>query len=210
MENQIKCPRCTSFQLSLTNKRFSTGRAIAGGIIAGGIGAAIGATTSNEVKIHCLNCGLSFTTAERLEMEQKNEIRKKQLNREPLNGSEQIIAAQGSIKILAFVIACIIFFGMCSSTTLKSAVRKPSKTDALIASFDCCRKILKSPRSAEFEYGNEEQKVLQINDYTFELANHVDSQNSFGAMLRAKYFCKLTFASDGRTVTCDECFIVPE
>lgn len=101
------------------------------------------------------------------------------------------------------------FYNLSSNESSETIVEKPTKSLALIMSFDCCKKILKAPATAQFEYGGEENKVLKINDYTFELANYVDSQNSFGAMIRSKYYCKLTFDKKGM-VTCNECFIVPE
>lgn len=55
------CPKCngTTLQYVERRKKLSAGRAIVGGVALGGVGAILGATTSNKHKgyIKCLNCG---------------------------------------------------------------------------------------------------------------------------------------------------------
>jgi predicted nucleic-acid-binding Zn-ribbon protein len=60
MENELKCPKCQSTQLSANKKGFSAGKAAAGAILTGGIGLAAGAIGSNKILITCLNCGHEF------------------------------------------------------------------------------------------------------------------------------------------------------
>lgn len=50
------CPRCGSTFIS-TQQKFSTGKAVAGGLLAGIAGAIIGGKGSNEVMNVCQNCG---------------------------------------------------------------------------------------------------------------------------------------------------------
>ncbi len=56
---EIKCPKCGSNQITANKKGFSTGRAIAGGLITGNIwvAAAAGGVGMNEIQITCLSCG---------------------------------------------------------------------------------------------------------------------------------------------------------
>lgn len=55
------CPKCNSQSIQYVERRkvLSVGRAVTGGVLFGGIGAGLGAVTSNKRKgfIKCLNCG---------------------------------------------------------------------------------------------------------------------------------------------------------
>ncbi len=58
--DQVKCPKCRSTQISANKKGFSGGKAVAGVILVGGIGALAGTSGSNKIKITCLSCGYTF------------------------------------------------------------------------------------------------------------------------------------------------------
>jgi ribosomal protein S27E len=60
MEDQIKCGKCGSTQITAQKKGFSIGKAAAGAILTGGIGLAAGAIGSGKIIITCLNCGNQF------------------------------------------------------------------------------------------------------------------------------------------------------
>lgn len=61
MQNEnIKCPKCGSSQISANKKGFSAGKAVAGAVVAGGIGLAVGGIGSDNVIITCLKCGNQF------------------------------------------------------------------------------------------------------------------------------------------------------
>lgn len=64
MEDQIKCPKCGSMQIHADKNGFSAGKAVAGAIIAGGIGIAAGAIGSEKIIITCLKCGHQFEPGE--------------------------------------------------------------------------------------------------------------------------------------------------
>lgn len=61
IEGAAYCPKCksTSIQYTERRKQLSVGRAVVGGVLTGGVGAAVGAVTSNKYKgqVKCLNCG---------------------------------------------------------------------------------------------------------------------------------------------------------
>lgn len=65
MEDQVKCPRCGSTQISADKKGFSGTKAVAGAALTGGIGLLAGTIGSNRIKITCLNCGHIFYPGER-------------------------------------------------------------------------------------------------------------------------------------------------
>lgn len=56
----VKCPKCSSDQVAAQKKGFSGGKAIAGAIIAGPVGALAGTHGSGKIKVHCLECGHSW------------------------------------------------------------------------------------------------------------------------------------------------------
>jgi len=60
MEDQIKCPKCGSTQLTANKKGFSAGKAVAGAVLTGGVGLLAGAIGSNKVYITCLKCGYKY------------------------------------------------------------------------------------------------------------------------------------------------------
>lgn len=70
MEDNIKCPKCGSSQISANKKGFSAGKAVAGAIVAGGIGLAAGGIGSNNIIITCLKCGHQFKPGSQTQMKQ--------------------------------------------------------------------------------------------------------------------------------------------
>lgn len=65
MEDQVKCPRCLSTQISADKKGFSGGQAFAGAMMTGGVGLLAGTIGSNRVKITCLKCGHTFNPGDK-------------------------------------------------------------------------------------------------------------------------------------------------
>lgn len=57
MENQTRCPKCGSTQLTADKKGFSGKKAVAGAVLTGGIGLLAGTIGSNKVMVTCLGCG---------------------------------------------------------------------------------------------------------------------------------------------------------
>lgn len=64
MNNEIKCPKCGSTQLTANKKGFSGKKAVVGGLLTGGVGLLAGTIGSNKVKITCLACGNVFNPGE--------------------------------------------------------------------------------------------------------------------------------------------------
>ncbi|CAM2949321.1 hypothetical protein HAHI6034_05785 [Hathewaya histolytica] len=68
-EGIVFCPKCKSTCVTYTekHKKLSVGRAITGGILAGGTGAVLGGLTSKKVKgkVKCLNCGHEWKPGKR-------------------------------------------------------------------------------------------------------------------------------------------------
>lgn len=60
MEDQIKCPKCLSTQISANKTGFSGTKAIAGNLLVGPAGLLAGVAGSNKIKLTCLKCGNQF------------------------------------------------------------------------------------------------------------------------------------------------------
>ena len=56
----MKCPKCSSEELTANKKGFGLGKALVGGILTGGVGLLAGCIGSSKIKITCLSCGNSW------------------------------------------------------------------------------------------------------------------------------------------------------
>ena len=96
------------------------------------------------------------------------------------------------ISFLIFVVVAVFIVVKCGcSNEEENKIKTYDKIDALTHAQIYIKSKLKSPASAEFEGGAD--GVIKINDTTFTVMGAVDSQNSFGAMLRSNYSCKVIF-----------------
>lgn len=105
-------------------------------------------------------------------------------------------------SIAFFFIIFLVFKCSCSQTeeqVLKNKIQN-SKITALTAAQEEVKSRLKSPSSANFPWGID--CVTKISDNTYVINSYVDSQNSFGAMLRTNFTCQITL-NDNDTYTCD-------
>ncbi|TXD78034.1 hypothetical protein [Algoriphagus ratkowskyi] len=57
MITMVKCPNCSSDQVTAQKKGFSGGKALAGAVLAGPLGAIAGTHGSGKIKVFCLSCG---------------------------------------------------------------------------------------------------------------------------------------------------------
>lgn len=105
-----------------------------------------------------------------------------------------IFAAIFFIASMSFLIIVIIMPG--DEETRKSNITREQldslygvekRTDAYVMSQQFLKKRLKSPSSADFPFDYDGLFTKYIGDSTFVIAAYVDSQNSFGAMLRTNY-----------------------
>lgn len=64
-QEPIRCPKCESTQITSGKKGVSIGKAIAGDMIAGPVGALAGGIGKDKVIITCLNCGHKWKAGKR-------------------------------------------------------------------------------------------------------------------------------------------------
>ena len=114
---------------------------------------------------------------------------------------------------IAFVVVIILFFLIWKCSCSESNEDRQQgfeqqttenetnqKITALTAAQECVKERLKSPSSADFPWGTD--CVSKVSENTYIINSYVDSQNSFGAMLRTNFSCQVTLNSDD-TYTCD-------
>lgn len=98
---------------------------------------------------------------------------------------------------LAMILIAILVFIFTQSGTLNES------EDAYYTSQEYIKKLLKSPATATFpEY---DLKYIHNTGQTYQIDAFVDSQNSFGAMLRSTYQVQLTKVDKGWRI--DQCLL---
>jgi hypothetical protein len=106
--------------------------------------------------------------------------------------------------IVGFLFIWLFFIPSCDGEKLLS--EKYTKSNALIDSRQFVEKRLKSPSTADFS-SETQNNVKKVNDSTFVVTGYVDSQNSFGALIRTNYSCKITYLDAIGKVQCDNLII---
>lgn len=104
MEDEIKCPKCGSTQLSANKKGFGVEKAIAGAVLTGGVGLLAGTIGSSKVKITCLKCGHTFKPGEDLDAQAKKDAELKAIANQPVNW--------GCIGIMVVIAAIILIIAI--------------------------------------------------------------------------------------------------
>lgn len=62
----VYCPRCLSTQISANQKGYGIGKGVAGAIVAGPLGLAVGMLGKNNIKCTCLKCGYKFKAGSKI------------------------------------------------------------------------------------------------------------------------------------------------
>lgn len=63
-DDEIRCPRCGSAQITAKNKGFGLGKAAVGGLLLGPVGLLGGMIGSKKIKVVCLKCGKEWSPGE--------------------------------------------------------------------------------------------------------------------------------------------------
>lgn len=105
-----------------------------------------------------------------------------------------IIKTIGLMFLMAFIISIV-----CRCSDDKP---KYDKFSAIMDSRQFIEKRLKAPSTANFE--SDTTYTIKVNDSTFFVTSFVDAENSFGAKLRTKYSCTITYLPSIGKVQCDD------
>ena len=96
------------------------------------------------------------------------------------------------------------FTGCCFSSDSSTPAKKSEQSleiEALVGSQMVVEDNLKSPSSAEFPYITDSLVVItKIKENEYFVTSYVDSENSFGAMIRTFYTCRVILDGDKYTV----------
>lgn len=130
-------------------------------------------------------------------MEQKYQHAKIPISKAPNKAGATIV-----LIVLALIIIGIVgaIFGDDKPEKVKPADAY-TEFSALYDSRTFVTRQLKAPATAQFD--NATTNVKKLNDTTFTVASFVDSQNSFGALLRSNYSCVITYRVGTDQVFCN-------
>ncbi len=118
-----------------------------------------------------------------------------------------VISQKQKVQVFAFLTVAILFLWIfISNLGEKSLDEKYTKRSALLDSRQFVLQELKTPSTAEFSFEHE-NSVRKINDTIFFVYGYVDSENSFGAKLRASYTCTITYLNSIDKIQCDNLII---
>ncbi|MDD5013841.1 MAG: hypothetical protein PHW73_01900 [Atribacterota bacterium] len=111
------------------------------------------------------------------------------------------------IRFLIPMMALIFIFGFalaCGGTSGESSAQQSEQSkeiEALVGSQMVVEDCLKSPSSANFPLIADDLVVVtKIKENEYFVNSYVDSENSFGAMIRTFYTCKVILDEDEYTV----------
>lgn len=82
----VKCPKCGSTNVHIATQGFSTGKAVAGYLTIGVIGALAGNIGRNNVKVNCLKCGKTFNPVEEKKKQEQNDAMNELMEKSPVAG----------------------------------------------------------------------------------------------------------------------------
>jgi hypothetical protein len=109
-------------------------------------------------------------------------------------------------RILIPIIIFMVVFGFalaCGGSGSSVEKKGHSEVEAWTAAQLEVERNLKSPSSAKFPWVKSEDVVNKINDDTFKVKSYVDSENSFGAMVRTNFSCTVEFTGEDTYIVKD-------
>lgn len=110
--DKLRCPKCNSDRLIIDKKGFSGKNALAGFLLAGGVGILAGAIGSNKFMIQCLGCQLKYASEEhQKKVEYYKDLRK--LNQQIATGKADL---RGAVVLFGIITAV---FGVISYQLFK-------------------------------------------------------------------------------------------
>jgi hypothetical protein len=95
-------------------------------------------------------------------------------------------------RALGVVVAIVVLFSM--FVKLNSPSKTAGEIEAYIAAQEFVTRSLKAPSTADFG----EYTVNELGENNFRVIGSVDAANSFGAMIRKRYVCRLTYLGNDK------------
>jgi hypothetical protein len=117
----------------------------------------------------------------------------------PIQNKNAILGAV-LVIFVCVLCSCLVF----SNLTSKKDQKHDYSNMAVIQCQNFVKDRLKSPGSAEFPFL--EHTIKDLGNQTFEVVSYVDSQNSFGALLRTYYTCRIQYVGSDTDQNSDRRF----
>ena len=106
--------------------------------------------------------------------------------------SMSAIAEHSIVKtVTPFLVAGIIALLIIGSNSNEGPY-KFTRGEASVYVVQSIKANLKCPSTADFSYTS--QNIKKVNDSTFTVSGHFDSQNGFGALIRSDYWCRIFYS----------------
>ena len=95
----------------------------------------------------------------------------------------------GALPLIGLIVGFVYLLFQCNGNDAP----RDLKYDAEVQAESFVTEKLKSPSTAEFGFAN----VTDLGNDEYEVTSYVDSQNSFGGIVRTDYSCKVKFTESG-------------
>lgn len=96
--------------------------------------------------------------------------------------------------ITGVIVAAVLTLAGCGSSESDKAKNGGDEAEAQVVCRDFVRDMLKSPSSADFS----DEDASNVGGKMWQVTGSVDSENSFGAMIRNTYTCKVRWTGGDR------------
>ncbi|MFW6121310.1 MAG: hypothetical protein ACOC80_10500 [Petrotogales bacterium] len=104
---------------------------------------------------------------------------------------------KGTGCAIAIFIIIVFSVTMCNIKCDNESSDKPDRIEAFLISQQFVENYLKAPGSVEWpSITDNKVRINNIDDNIWEVYSYVDSENSFGALIRTIYFCKIQYNKD--------------
>ncbi len=140
-----------------------------------------------EPRTQCPKCGVRFGEP----LSETNMSR-------PPSGPPPKPASGGTNFVVMIVVTMLLVFGCLGALALQGMTRgsrPPAAPDRISAWVDCrtfVQQNLKAPTTAQFPSSNE-ATIVRLNTGRWSVLSYVDSENSFGAMIRSDWGCQISY-----------------
>lgn len=151
---------------------------------------------------YCSNCGTPVSTentAVDANIAQNSQVESTQTG--PTQPTPQRKSKSKLILILVIVAVIAVAFSVNHIRSSQSAKAetttelRPTDTECWTAAQMTVEEYLKAPKTAKYSYYDEDWKIVRTGKRV-KISSFVDSQNSFGTMVRSEFTVILTFADD--------------
>lgn len=110
----------------------------------------------------------------------------------------------GWIGLLVIIVGILIYMEISGDKIAEEDRKTVDNDELLLCSQNMVKGQLKAPSTADFPWLYDDGVNIQaLGGDQYKVSAYVDAQNSFGAMIRTKYYCDIQYPSNGHcSATC--------